>query len=159
MNKKLKIALAAAATLAAVGFAGYHAFLWSLGLYATEPVYQTRAGALDGHDPVAYFTEGAPREGSAEFVHEWQGAQWRFASAENLARFRAQPERYAPQFGGYCAWAVAHAYTAKVDPAAWHIEDGKLYLNFNAETREAWLANKAAFIRDAAANWPAVIRD
>ena len=157
--KKLKIIFAALAVLAVLGFAGYHAFLYSLGIYASDPVYQTRSGALDGYDPVAYFTEGAPRRGSRELVHEWQGARWHFASAENLARFREQPERYAPQFGGYCAYAVAHAYTARVDPAAWHIEDGRLYLNFDAETRAAWLANKAAFIRDAAANWPAVIRD
>lgn len=158
MNKKLKIALAAAATLAAVGFAGYHAFLWSLGLYATEPVYQTRAGALDGHDPVAYFTEGAPREGSAEFVHEWQGAQWRFASAENLARFRAQPERYAPQFGGYCAWAVSRGYTADVDPEAFRVVNGRLYLNYSKSVQRRWEQDVPGNISKAEANWPGVLQ-
>jgi len=156
MIKKL---LVAAALLAAVGFGGWHAYLWSLGLYATAPVYQTSRGALDGYDPVAYFTTGAPVAGKPEFAHEWSGAAWRFASAENLAAFRAAPEKYAPQFGGYCAYAVANNYSAKSAPDAWHIEDGKLYLNFNLEVRDTWRARKAEFIPAASKNWPAVIQD
>jgi hypothetical protein len=157
--KALKIVAAVAALLAVLGFAGYHAYLNSLGLYATAPVYQTSAGAIDGYDAVAYFTEGKPVAGRPEFTHDWNGARWRFASAANLAAFQQDPARYAPQFGGYCAYAVANAYTAKSDPEAWHVEDGKLYLNFNAEVRTTWLGKKDAFIASAARNWPAVIQD
>jgi YHS domain-containing protein len=157
--KALKIVAGVTALLAVLGFAGYHAHLYSLGLYATAPVYQTSAGAIDGYDPVAYFTEGQAVAGKPEFAHAWNGATWHFASADHLAAFQQDPARYAPQFGGYCAYAVAHAYTAKSDPQAWHVEDGKLYLNFNAEVREAWLQQKAGFIASAAQNWPAVIQD
>lgn len=157
--KALKIVAAAAAALAVVGFAGYHGYLYSLGLYATDPVYATSAGAIDGYDPVAYFTAGKPVKGQPDLSHEWDGATWHFANPGNLAAFRADPARYAPQFGGYCAYAVAHKYTAKSDPQAWHVEDGKLYLNFNADVRETWRASKAAFIPAAAANWPAVLHD
>jgi YHS domain-containing protein len=158
-NVMLKKILVAAVVLAALGFAAWHGYLYSLGLYATAPVYQTSRGALDGYDPVAYFTAGAPAAGKAEFSHEWNGATWRFASAGNLAAFRAAPERYAPQFGGYCAYAVGNNYTAKTSPDAWHIEGGKLYLNFNLEVRETWRARKAELIPSAERNWPAVLQD
>ncbi len=133
---------------------------YSLGLYATEPVYQTwRGGAIDGYDPVAYFTEGKARKGAPEHAYEWNGATWHFASAANLDAFRLEPERYAPRYGGYCAWAVGHAYTARPDPQAWHVADGKLYLNFSPEVQEKWLEKKAELIQSGARNWPAVIRD
>ena len=157
--KALKIVAASAALLAAVGFAGYHAHLYSLGLYATDPVYATSSGAIDGYDPVAYFTAGKPVAGKPEFTHEWNGATWRFSSEANRTAFAREPERYAPQFGGYCAYAVGNAYTAKSDPQVWHIEDGKLYLNFNADVRTAWLGKKGEFIASGAKNWPAVIND
>ena len=157
--KAVKIALVVATVLAALGYAGYHAYLYSLGLYASDPVYETGAGAIGGYDPVAYFTDGKPVAGKPEFTHEWNGATWRFASAANRAAFALEPERYAPQFGGYCAYAVGNAYTAKSDPLAWHVEDGKLYLNFSAEVREIWLKDKARLIPAAVANWPKVIRD
>ena len=83
--------------------------------------------AIEGYDPVAYFTESRPVEGASAFSHDWMGVTWYFASAENRVQFAAEPERYAPQYGGYCAWAVAHGYTAKIDPKAWKIVDGKLY--------------------------------
>ena len=158
--KALKIVAIAATVLAVLGLGGYHAFLYSLGLYATDPVYQTSAGAIDGYDPVAYFTDGAPRKGSPEHTLEWNGAKWHFASAANRAAFEREPERYAPQFGGYCAYAVGNNYTAKSDPqAAWHVEDGKLYLNFDAGVKQAWLEKKAELIPAAVKNWPAVVND
>ncbi|MEM6355700.1 MAG: YHS domain-containing (seleno)protein, partial [Pseudomonadota bacterium] len=87
---------------------------------AEDPVYQSFLGtAIDGTDPVAYFTEGKPVEGSSDFTHEWNGATWRFSSAENRDLFAGDPEKYAPQYGGYCAWAVAQGYTASTDPEAW----------------------------------------
>lgn len=156
---KLKKILIGLAVVAVIGFGGFQAFMYSIGYYATAPVYQTSRGALDGYDPVAFFTDGKPAAGRDELTHDWNGAVWRFASAENLAAFRQEPERYAPQFGGYCAFAVANGYTAKSDPEAWHIADGRLYLNFDSSVREQWLAKKAEFIRAAAENWPAVIRD
>lgn len=155
---KLKIALLGLALLAVAGFGGYHAFMYSIGYYASTPVYQTSRGALDGYDPVAFFS-GAPAAGRSELAHEWNGATWHFASAANLAAFRQAPETYAPQFGGYCAYAVAHNYTAKTSPEAWHVEDGKLYLNFDVSVREQWLARKAEFIPAAVRNWPGVIED
>ena len=87
--------------------------------------------AIDGTDPVAYFTDGRPAQGSSDFEHEWMGATWRFVSAAHRDLFAADPAKYAPQYGGYCAWAVSQGYTAKIDPAAWKIVDGKLYLNYS----------------------------
>ena len=91
--------------------------------------------AISGTDPVAYFTEGKAVEGRSEFSHEWDGANWHFKSAENRDAFAKSPETYAPQFGGYCAWAVSQGYTATIDPAAWSIVDEKLYLNYSKDVR------------------------
>ena len=113
--------------------------------------------AIDGFDAVAYFTEGRPVKGSNEFTYDWKGAEWKFASQEHLDMFRADPEAYAPQYGGYCAWAVANGDTASAEPDLWTIHEGKLYLNYNRKINEQWLADKEALIRQADANWPAVI--
>ena len=113
--------------------------------------------AVSGYDTVAYFTEGRPVEGSREFSTEYNGAEWRFSSAENLALFRADPERYAPRYGGYCAWAVSQGYTASGDPENWAIEDGRLYLNYNDEVQATWNEDRAGFIEAADGNWPAVL--
>lgn len=75
--------------------------------------------AVSGYDSVAYFSEGKPIKGKASFAFEWKGAEWRFSTAENLAKFKANPEAYAPQYGGYCAWGMAQGYTASADPDAW----------------------------------------
>jgi hypothetical protein len=95
--------------------------------------------------------------GERRYEHEWQGATWRFASAANRDRFAAAPERYAPQYGGYCAWAVSQGYTAGIDPEAWTIVDGKLYLNYDREVQERWAADREANIRSADANWPQLL--
>jgi YHS domain-containing protein len=158
MKLRYKILIGVAA-VAVIGFAGFQAFMYSIHYYATAPVYQTSRGALDGYDPVAYFATGGPQPGKAELTHDWGGATWHFATAENLAAFREDPERYAPQFGGYCAYAVANGYTAKTAPEAWDIADGRLYLNFDEATREKWRQDKTELIHAAAANWPAVIQD
>lgn len=158
MNKWKKIGIGVAA-LGLAGIAGYHGFMYSLGIYASEPVYQTSRGALDGYDPVAYFTDSKPMQGSAEFAHDWNGATWHFASASNRDVFRAEPEKYAPQFGGYCAYAVASGYTAKTSPKAWHIESGKLYLNFDESVMAQWRERRQEFIPAAERNWPGVIQD
>ncbi|MEM1161986.1 MAG: YHS domain-containing (seleno)protein [Pseudomonadota bacterium] len=125
---------------------------------AKDPVYQSFFGtAIDGTDPVAYFTEGRPVEGSSDHVHEWNGAKWRFSSAENLALFAADPEKYAPQYGGYCAWAVAQGYTASTDPNAWKIVDGKLYLNYNKSVQTKWEGDIPGHIASADGNWPKIL--
>ncbi|NIP18325.1 MAG: YHS domain-containing protein [Xanthomonadales bacterium] len=100
---------------------------------------------------------GKPVEGSSDHEYEWNGATWRFASADNLDAFKADPEKYAPQYGGYCAWAVAQGYTASTDPEAWEIVDGKLYLNYNDSVQAAWKKDIPGFIQKADTNWPGLV--
>jgi YHS domain-containing protein len=121
------------------------------------PVFSDRDGAIRGYDPVAYFTEGKPVKGSREFTHLWNGAAWRFASAANRDRFAAAPEKYAPQYGGYCAYGVAGGYAAKIEPDAWSVVDGKLYLNYDKRVQASWKSDIPGYIRKADANWPAVL--
>lgn len=122
------------------------------------PVYSDwRGRAIRGTDPVAYFTEGRPVQGSADITYEWKGAEWRFASEEHRALFIADPEAYAPQYGGYCAWAVSHGQTASTEPDAWEIVDGKLYLNYNKDVQAQWVADRPAAFKRAEANWPKVL--
>lgn len=113
--------------------------------------------AILGTDPVAYFTESAATEGSADFAYDWNGATWHFASAENRDLFSADPEKYAPQYGGHCAWAAAQGKVAPVDPTAWSVIDGKLYLNYDANVQKRWEKDIPGFIADADAKWPGVV--
>jgi YHS domain-containing protein len=113
--------------------------------------------AVGGYDPVAYFKDGRPVEGSAEFTVEHQGATWRFASAANRDAFRAAPDKYAPRYGGYCAWAVSQGYTAKGDPRYWRVVDGKLYLNYSADVQQTWVKDIPGNIAKADTNWPKVL--
>ena len=94
------------------------------------------SSAVGGYDPVAYFTEGKPVAGNSGITHQWKGATWRFASEKNRDLFKAEPAKYAPQYGGYCAWAVSQGYTAKGDPNHWKIVDGKLYPQLRRERAE-----------------------
>ncbi|MDJ0936310.1 MAG: YHS domain-containing (seleno)protein [Kiloniellales bacterium] len=113
--------------------------------------------AVSGYDPVAYFTQGKPVKGRGDLEHEWQGATWRFADAANLAAFKADPEAYAPQYGGYCAWAVSQGYTASTDPEAWRIVDGKLYLNYSKSVQQTWEEDIPGNIAQGDQNWPGVL--
>lgn len=113
--------------------------------------------AVGGHDPVAYFTEGRPVKGDRQFSLRHLGAEWRFASAANRDAFAAAPEKYAPQYGGYCAWAVSQGYTASGDPQFWKIVDGRLYLNYDASVQKKWEADIPGFIAKADRQWPAVL--
>lgn len=121
------------------------------------PVYSDSSGAIRGYDPVAYFTERRPVKGSAQSTHRWNGATWRFASAENRDRFAAAPEKYAPQYGGYCAYGVAGGYAVKIEPDAWSVVDGKLYLNYDRSVQKSWQSDVPGYIRKADANWPGVL--
>jgi hypothetical protein len=112
--------------------------------------------AIDGADAVAYFTQARAVEGSRKFTHLWMGAKWRFASAANRDAFAADPAKYAPQYGGYCAWAVAQGYTAPIDREAWKIVGGKLYLNYSKSIQAQWAEDVPGNIRKGDGNWPGV---
>jgi YHS domain-containing protein len=114
--------------------------------------------ALNAYDAVAYVTDGKPVRGLPHLSTSWSGAMWQFASAEHRDAFLKDPERYAPQFGGYCAWAVAHGYTANGDPEVWTIVDGKLYLNYSKRVQKRWEADIPGCIIKGQANWPGVLR-
>lgn len=114
--------------------------------------------AVEGYDPVAYFTQGKPVKGTEAFATRHKGAEYRFVSAANLARFKAAPATYAPQFGGYCAWAVSQNYTAKGAAQYWRIVNGKLYLNYNGDIQKKWEKNIPGLIAQGNANWPAVLQ-
>ncbi len=123
------------------------------------PVYQSNSGtAIDGTDPISYYTEGRPVAGDAGITHDWNGATWRFTSTENRDRFAASPEKYAPQYGGYCAWAVSQGYTASTDPDAWSIVDGKLYLNYSKGVQKKWEGDVPGHIASGDRNWPGVLK-
>ena len=113
--------------------------------------------AAGGYDVTTYFTNAKAVRGSARHELMLKGVTWRFLSEESKARFQANPASYAPQFGGYCAWAVSQGYLASGDPEQWKIVDGKLYLNFNARAKELWEADQAAAIERGNSNWPTVL--
>ncbi len=110
--------------------------------------------AIKGYDTVAYFTANAATAGSKNFEHVWNKQTWRFASKENLELFKEAPEKYAPQYGANCAWAVAQNYTAPVDPQAWEIVNGKLYLNYNKDVQKKWREKREEYIKSGDKNWP-----
>lgn len=110
--------------------------------------------AVRGTDVVAYATQGRPVAGSAAFAHTWRGATWRFATAAHRDAFAADPERFAPAYGGFCAYAVSEGYTAPIDPAAWRIVDGRLFLNYDRSVQRRWERDIPGRVARADANWP-----
>ncbi|MDE0345656.1 MAG: YHS domain protein [Boseongicola sp.] len=124
---------------------------------AQPPVFATNGVAIHGYDPVAYFTMSKPVEGDAAITSVLEGATFRFASAEHKALFDADPEKYAPKYGGYCAYAVSKGATATTVPEAWSIHDGQLYLNYSAGVHRTWLKDVEGNIQRADANWPGVL--
>lgn len=121
--------------------------------FAVDEVFSTAEGAIRGYDPVAYHHDGKPVQGSAEFVHEWNGAQWRFANAANRDAFAAEPERFAPQYGGFCAYGTSQGYKVSTQPDAFAIVDGKLYLNYSKPVQVTWNKDQPGYIRLADGNW------
>lgn len=111
--------------------------------------YQPNGIAIRGYDTVAYFTQGKPVEGSDQFTTEWQGATWKFSSQEHLDLFTAEPDKYAPQYGGYCAYGVAQNNLVKIEPDQWTIHDDKLYLNYNAKLNKEWKMDIPGYINSA----------
>jgi YHS domain-containing protein len=118
------------------------------------PVNAKEGIGLKGYDPVAYFTNGAPTKGLEQYSFAWKGVRYRFASAENLDRFKADPAKYLPQYGGYCAYAMSLDRIADVDPSRWAIVNGKLYLNNSFVAEKLWSLNKSGNIVSADRNWP-----
>jgi hypothetical protein len=123
---------------------------------AQPPINMLAGGriAIHGYDPVAYLVDGGPRKGRPDLAFEHGGARWLFASEENRRRFEADPARYLPAYGGYCAYGVAQGYLVKIDPEAWSVVDGRVYLNYDKPVRESWLKDVPGFISTANANWP-----
>jgi YHS domain-containing protein len=121
------------------------------------PIYAEQGIAIDGTDPVVYFTQGAPVAGAKDITHDWNGATWRFSTPENKDAFTANPTAYAPQYGGYCAYAVSEGYTASTTPKAWKIVDGKLYLNYSRRIQRKWERDIPGRIASADSNWPEII--
>lgn len=116
--------------------------------------------ALDGYDAVAYFDlekDAPPVAGLDEYSTEYKGVKWRFSSEENLQKFVADPDAYRPQYGGYCAWAMARDKLAKGDPEVWYVYEGKLYLNISKSIQRKWLSDIDDEIKRADANWPGVL--
>ncbi len=110
-----------------------------------------------GHDVVAYFTEGKPVLGKPEFATQWKGATWQFASAENLEKFKASPDAFAPQYGGYCAYGVAKGALVKGEPDQWKIVEGKLYLNYSSGVQNTWSKDIPGYIETADKKWPNIL--
>ena len=122
-----------------------------------RPDYAANDLAVGGHDPVAYHTQNAAVPGNPQFRVSWKGAEWQFASRANLDLFVAQPDRYAPQYGGYCAFAVAGGSTAPGDPKLFDLVGGKLYLNLSSSTQSSWRRDQAGMIQRGDQNWPRII--
>ena len=121
--------------------------------HAETPMFATDNGAIRGYDPVAYFTDDQAVKGSAEFTVDWNGATWRFASAANRDAFADDPARYAPQYGGHCAYAMSTGKLVPTDLEAWHIVDGKLYLNYSKRVQRRWLQDVPGYVAKADAQW------
>src|SRR5262249_11833932 len=126
-------------------------------MVAGEAVNRTPSGiAIKGYDPVGYFTEGKPVKGETRFLHKWMGANWQFSSAASRDLFVANPKKYAPQYGGYCAYGVSEGHKAPIDPDAWTIVEGKLYLNYDLGVRGTWRKDILGHISRADMNWPKI---
>ena len=121
-------------------------------------INKTSAGlAIKGYDPVAYFEDGKPTKGNPAYSFQWNGATWQFSSAAHREAFAKNPNRYAPQYGGFCAYGVSEGHTAPIDPEAWSIIDGKLYLNYDKQVREDWKKDTEGRIHKADQNWPKLV--
>ncbi len=144
LSRSLKLAFALVLATAAPAFAG--------------PINEVGGIAIKGYDPVAYFTDNAAVRGSDAFTAQHEGVTYRFATAANRDAFVANPARYVPQYGGFCAYGTAEGYKAVIDPQAFSIVDGKLYLNYNNDIRAKWQKDVPGYIIRGDKNWPAVSR-
>ncbi|WP_155147298.1 MULTISPECIES: YHS domain-containing (seleno)protein [Alphaproteobacteria] len=139
--------------------ASFAAALFASALHAQDrPVFYADDGlAMAGYDAVSYFDEGVPTRGQPEIAVMWKGAEWHFASQENRERFESNPRAFAPQFGGYCAYAMTYGSLSSTDPNAWKIVEGRLYLTHSPAIERMWDRNLTQNIRMAEEYWPAVL--
>lgn len=129
----------------------------SMAVYGQQPViFQTRGKAINGYDVVAYYNAGQPVKGNDSLSFQWSNSTWLFSSPANLELFRQNPEKYAPQYGGYCAYGTAGGYKAPTQPDAWAIVNGKLYFNYNLKVKASWDKDQAGYISKADTNWPLI---
>ena len=119
-------------------------------------IFSNKKGAINGYDAVAYFKESKPVKGDTKYTYTWNAATWYFASQQNLDAFKANPEKFAPQYGGYCAYGLADGHKAPTDPEAWTIVDNKLYLNYNKNVQQSWKKKQDVYIQTADKKWPAL---
>ncbi len=129
-------------------------------LYAVDKVYTGffNNNAVGGYDTVSYFTGEQPVKGKKRYSTTYKEAKWSFSSQKNLDLFKSNPVKYAPQYGGYCAWAVSQGYTAKGDPLQWSIHDAKLYLNYDESIQKKWSQDKEQLISMAETKWPDIAK-
>ena len=144
----LKVAGAVSIALTAVAFIGLEHVL------AVPPINANSGIAIKGYDPVAYFTAGKPIQGEIKHSHDWMGAKWQFSSDDHKQTFITNPEKYARRYGSYCAYAVSQGITADIDPEAWKIVDGRLYLNLSPGVADIWYKDIPGYIALANENWP-----
>ncbi|MBI1767026.1 MAG: YHS domain-containing protein [Bacteroidetes bacterium] len=121
--------------------------------FSQSKVFATNGMAINGYDAVAYFTEGKAVKGSESYSTSWNNSTWVFASKESLDKFKSNPEKYSPQFGGFCAFGVSRGYTVQTDPNAWTIVNDKLYLNYNQQVKDDWMKDRDNLISKAEKNW------
>ena len=147
------VRLSLAAALVVIGV-----LVFSTGSGTTAPTIETSVSnrdgvAIEGYDPVAYFLDREPVAGSATYAVEWRGSVWHFTSAENAKLFRSEPERFAPQYGGFSVYGMSRGRAFEADPRVFDIIDGKLYLSRNARVREIWQRNPTGYIDSADDRW------
>jgi hypothetical protein len=116
-------------------------------------IFSDKQGAIRGYDPVSYFIAGKPQSGLDSITFQWKDAVWHFSSVENKDTFAKTPEKYAPQYGGYCAYGWAQGYAVKIEPEAWAIVNEKLYLNYDLTVQRKWEKKRADYITKANTNW------
>lgn len=122
------------------------------------PVYFAPDGmAMGGYDPVSYFESDVPVQGRPEISVMWKGAEWHFASQENRELFESNPRAFAPQFGGYCSYAMAYGVLKSTDPSAWQVVDGRLYLTHSPEIEQMWRQDRGDYIHQAQEYWPDIL--
>ena len=122
-----------------------------------SPVYAPKGIALEGYDAVAFFTQGKPVKGSSAYATQWNGAQWLFADQADLESFKKAPGKYAPQYGGYCAYGAAQGHKAPTEIDTWTVVGDKLYLNYNQKVKSTWVKDQGSYIESANKIWPQIM--